>query len=172
MIDLLEASGLAAIETDIFRHNNDTTNKSFIVPLPLMNIEMINDDCGQIGKLFINSPYCSLTEKRPENGWIYTGYIGYYDDNNHLQIIDYYKNFICLENNDRTLSKTLIETILLSNENVYRVVVLAKLANIDGERRCQILVQPFEDKFQNEHSLVLVLNELDNLLKCKPMQSL
>lgn len=127
---------------------------------------MFNSDCGQIGKLFINSPYCSMTNcKRPDNGWIYTGYIGYYDENNHLQIIDHYKNFIRLENNDRTLSKTLIETILLSNENVYRVIVLAKLANIDGERRCRILVKPFSDKFQGQDSNVLQ-NELNNLLKC------
>lgn len=121
----LEASGFAAIEV-----SNSTPNECILVaPLPSMQIIVVerygNRTCsnGQIGKIFIRSPFCAQTSQRTMmDGWMYSGYVGFYDDHRSMQVIDHYHNFIRMGH--RFISKTLIETILLSQQTVARAVAL------------------------------------------------
>ena len=77
----------------------------------------------QLGKIFVRSPYCVKTTLRQrKDGWIFSGYMGFVDNDKHLQVIDYYCNFIKCSKS--FISKTLVETVLLSHHTVARAVVM------------------------------------------------
>lgn len=116
-----------------------------VTPLPNMEIVVVNRETGalsgtgQLGKIFIRSPYCatitgvvvssssSENKSRPKktvtaDGFIFSGFIGYYDNSTYLQVIDFYNNFST--SGQTFISKTLVETVLLSHPGVARAVAM------------------------------------------------
>lgn len=131
---LHEASGFAAIEVINYANSSAVS----VTPLPNMEIVVVNrqtgalSSSGQLGKIFIRSPYCAVAvfsskERRARktvtsDGFIFSGFIGYYDNSTFLQVIDYYCNFS--KSGQTFISKTLVETVLLSHPAVARAVAL------------------------------------------------
>lgn len=133
---LHEASGFAAIEVINYANSSAVS----VTPLPNMEIVVVNrttgalNGHGQLGKIFIRSPYCAavvtsstspLTKpKQPKTAddWLFSGFIGYYDNSTYLQVIDHYSNFS--KSGHIFISKTLVETVLLSHPAVARAVAM------------------------------------------------
>ncbi len=136
IVVLHEASGFAAIEVINYANSSAVS----VTPLPNMEIVVVNrttgalNGHGQLGKIFIRSPYCAavvtsstspLTKpKQPKtaNDWVFSGFIGYYDNSTYLQVIDHYSNFS--KSGHIFISKTLVETVLLSHPAVARAVAM------------------------------------------------
>lgn len=117
-------------------------NTGKLTPLPSMEVLVVHRQTGmacspgQFGKIFIRSDYCSTSNKgRHADGWVYSGHVGFYDDNTYLQVIDSYGNFI--RSGGTFISKTLVETVLLSHPSVAQAVAMKRtqshLGNVSNE---------------------------------------
>lgn len=140
-----------------------------LTPLPSMEVLVLHRQTGlacspgQFGKIFIRSDYCSTSSKgrRHADGWVFSGHVGFYDSNTYLQVIDSYCNFI--RSGATFISKTLVETVLLSHPSVAQAVAMkspqSPLGNVSND--CQSFVSLKEGQ-------VSVSEEtLSNYLNCK-----
>lgn len=100
-----------------------------VTPLPSMEMFVLNRETGlpcrsgQLGKIFIRSPYSSRSSlRRRSDGWVFSGCVGFYDNQCQIQVIDLYCNFI--KSGHTFISKTLVETVLLSHQAVARAVAM------------------------------------------------
>ena len=160
MTDLLEASGFAAIE--MLNYTNNTAIS--VTPLPSMEMLVVNRETGlvcsqgQLGKIFIRSDYCSSTNcRRRKDGWVFSGHVGFYDSNTYLQVIDYYGNFI--KSGQTFISKTLVETVLLSHPSVARAVAMKNtLRKCSNEYQAFVTVKDGQEQSCAEQTLSQYLN--------------
>lgn len=109
---LLEAGGFVAIETGV--------DSLITTPLPRVAFRILNPDscktCSyrELGNLHVRTN---------DIQWLFTGYMGYTEDGNHVQIIDYSHNFIKIRG--KLYSRSLIESMLLAQESVQEAKVMA-----------------------------------------------
>lgn len=121
-------------------------SSSYMEPWPMVRVKIIDWNTGdniaidnrRPGHLYIRCPFVSkiisqsseqkLRETRERNfDWIPTNFIGFYDSEGHLQIIDHNDNFIII--NGKRFSKTLIETIMMAIPSVRQATVLQSIDN-------------------------------------------
>ncbi|XP_075585765.1 uncharacterized protein LOC124494736 [Dermatophagoides farinae] len=133
----LESSGFGAIQL-----MNRQGSLSYMNSWPLVQVKLIDwhsnetiasdDQYGRPGHLYIRCPFASrIVWQQPQQlsdesysqefDWILTDFIGFYDSEGHLQIIDRSDNFIMIHG--KRFSKTLIETIIMAMPSVRRTTV-------------------------------------------------
>lgn len=80
--------------------------------MPLMKIKVMNLNANcSLGKIFIQSPYCS----KPDH-WFFTGFVGHSDNQKSMQIIDKYVNLLPI--GGKYISKTILKTAMVGHRSV------------------------------------------------------
>lgn len=157
-ISLVQGYGLTEC-SPIVTLNRDIYFKDDAAGIPLQGVEIKIDSPNDegIGEVVVKGPNVMLgyyeddyaTAKALQNGWFYTGDLGYIDEDGFLHITGRKKNVIVTKNGKNIYPEE-IEGMLNKSPYIKESVVYGKNDSVYGDVVVSAIIVPDYDKFQEE----------------------